>query len=377
MDKRVVAGILAVGALIVVVGVSLITRSQSPASEPDNTQAFAAVELTSKDWVKGNPAAEVTVLEYGDFQCPACKAYYPLLKDLAAEYPDKLRIVFRQFPLTTIHDKAYDAAKAAESAGLQGKFWEMHDKLFENQDLWAKDAEHLKRFEEYAVDIGLVVEKWLSDVASPAVDQKVQADRQSGGRLAVTGTPTFFVNGQKIDLPGSYDKFKAVIEDVSTKVTPVPATDVHMHFDVAIFREGKRVELSGEEFMEKNDKVHFHDGNGEVAHIHKSDATLGMFVESLDLDVKSMDSWMILNGMTYDRAWSEYRPQDLDRIVLTFGENEKLIEVPEGVIRVYGGVTKQQLDGVTDKACIYSEKCPERGTPPTENCVGGLETPCE
>ena len=357
MDKRVIAGILVFCAVLLGVGVWIGSKNARIVPPTDGEEISGDTIIGNQDWSKGNPSASVTLIEYGDFQCPACKAYYPLIKEMLSKYPDKVRVVWRQFPLVAIHDKAYDAARAVEAAGKQGKFWEMHDRVFDNQETWVKDPKYMERFAEYAATIGIVVEQWQADVSDQGVEAKIQTDRQSGDRLGVTGTPSFFVNGGKIELPGSLEKFMEVINGVAAKVTPEAAQSVHMHFDVAVYRDGKQLDLAKDEFMDKNDSTHFHDNNGEVAHIHKSDATLGKLIEPLGIDLFGQTQLVVNdNEMTSD--WRTYKPNDLDKVILAFGQ------APTKMV-------------VTDKACIYSEKCPERGAPPAETCVGGLETPCE
>lgn len=332
---------LIIGAIILVlagVGVWKMT-STKPLTQATNPKSQTTIEVNDKDWIRGKKDAPVVIVEYGDFQCPACGAYYPVLKQLEADYGEKLAVVWREFPLTTIHANAWNAAEAAEAAGKQGKFWEMHDQLFENQKEWTESG----KFEDYAKKINLDIDKWKQDMKS--VEEKIRADQNSGIDLGVTGTPTFLVNGVKIDLPGSLENFKKVIDGVEVKVLE----KVHMHFDIAVYIGGKKVDLSQDKYMEKDEAVHLHDDNGEVAHIHRKGATLGMFIDSLGLTSGSNPK---VNGREV-ADWRSYEPQDLDRIVFGSGP-------------------------VTDKACIYSEKCPERGTPPPEEgCVGGLDTPCE
>jgi len=358
MDKRVIAGIVLLCAVILGLGVWLGSRgSRSASSTPAAEHVREETKLTDKDWVKGRADAPLTLMEYGDFQCPACGAYYPLVERLLDEYADKVRLVYREYPLVSLHDKAYPAALAAESAGRQGKFWEMYDKLFANQETWSATADFESLFTKYAEEIGVDVGQWKKDRTDQAVEEKIQGDRQSGNSLGVNGTPTFFINGILLPLPGSYENLKKAIDGAASQVTPVQAEKVHMHFDLAIYRDGRRQDLAADKYMEKTEAVHFHDGNGEVAHIHEKGATVGMLVDSLGVDEAGAVAMMV-NGKNYEGDWRRYEPADLDRIVVMLGR-------------------PAANPAVTDKACIYSEKCPERGKPPTENCVGGLDTPCE
>lgn len=180
---------------------------------PQEQVAPVSVTLGEDEWSKGNPQAEVTLIEYSDFQCPACKTYYPLIRRLSEEKGDELRIVYRHLPLVSIHKNAIASAKAAESAGRQGKFWEMHDQLFNKQDDWADDSKPEDKFESYAGEIGLDLEKFKSDYESSEVENDVNSDLTAANSLRLNSTPSFILNGRKIENPRGYDEFKKIIED--------------------------------------------------------------------------------------------------------------------------------------------------------------------
>ena len=165
----------------------------------------------ANDWVKGAPLkdAKVVLTEYSDFQCPACKAYYPYVKQLSQEFKN-LAIVYRNFPLSQ-HANAWPAAQAAHAAGKQGKFWEMHNMLFDNQDTWAKSASPELIFDAYAKTLGLDMAKFQADFNSSETKTKIQTDYTSGVN-EIDGTPTFFLNNQKIQNPQNYDEFRSIIE---------------------------------------------------------------------------------------------------------------------------------------------------------------------
>ena len=152
----------------------------------------------------GRESAPLVLEEFGDYQCPPCGNFYPEVEKLRTEYGDRLRIVFRQFPLTQAHANAMIAAHAAEAAGQQGKFWEMHDQLFRNQREWSKTGDPRPTFETYARAIGLDVQRFTRDMGGAAVDARVVADHERGKSLGVTSTPTFFLNGREL----SPDKLK-------------------------------------------------------------------------------------------------------------------------------------------------------------------------
>lgn len=146
----------------------------------------------------GPEAAPVVLEEFGDFQCPPCGRMHPVIQQIEKDYGDRLRFVFRHYPLQQIHKNAFSAARAAEAAGMQGKFWEMHDVIFDNQTQWAESAEPRPTFVEYARRIGLNVEKFQADVAHQDTADRIGADYQRGASMGVTGTPSFFVNGREL-----------------------------------------------------------------------------------------------------------------------------------------------------------------------------------
>ena len=159
--------------------------------------------------MQGNPQAPISLTEYGDYECPYCGRAYLVVKALQQALGDDLVVAFRNFPLTQVHPRALRAAQAAEAAGLQDRFWEMHDLLFEHQD--ALEDEDLLR---YAADCGLDLEKFVEDLDSEVVTARVKSDLLSGARSGVNGTPTFFVNGERYE--GSWEP--AVFLDYLTQL---------------------------------------------------------------------------------------------------------------------------------------------------------------
>lgn len=361
MDKKIVGAVIGVSVVLVVVGIFLAGRQpQTPLpSNPSSSDAKKTdLKLTDKDWSTGKSTAQVTLVEYGDYQCPACGAYHEVIKNVMSKMPDSVRLVFRHFPLVSIHDKAWTAAKYAEAAGKQGKFWDMHDALYESQGEWERKS--VAEFEQYietlATKAGVDVKKLKADVQLPEIEAKVKSDYDSANALNLNGTPTFFVNDVLIALPGSEERFEQILKD-TLSVLPTPSAKVHEHADFALYANGRKFNLSNVMYDEKNPDIHIHDGNGEIIHKHTAGATMGTFISSLGIPVKP--TVMYVNGKKYDRSWDGYSFYDLDQIVLSTTE-----------------LAVNQITSVSDKACIYSEKCPERGKPPTENCVGGLDTPC-
>jgi protein-disulfide isomerase len=145
--------------------------------------------------VEGNPNAKVVLEEFGDFQCPPCGVFHPDAKAIVAEFGDRIKFVFRNNPLR-IHQYAYDAARAAEAAGIQGKYWEMHDKLYDNQATWSTAPDPRAEFENYARLLGLNVDQFRADMLGELAATRVSRDMRRGEAMGVTGTPTVFLNGR-------------------------------------------------------------------------------------------------------------------------------------------------------------------------------------
>jgi protein-disulfide isomerase len=146
----------------------------------------------------GDTNAPVMLEEFGDFECSPCASLHPVLKSMRAEFGPKVVIVFREFPLASKHVHALAAARAAEAAGLQGRFWEMHDLLYENQKTWHNASDAQPHFEEYATRIGLVLDRFRGDITSEAVAQRIMLDRERGQWIGVNSTPTVFLNGREV-----------------------------------------------------------------------------------------------------------------------------------------------------------------------------------
>lgn len=179
----------------------------------DTNTSSATIEINAQDHVTGDPNGVVTLVEFGDFQCPACGAYHPLVKQVLKNNPTGLKFVFKNFPLTQIHQNALTAAKATEAAALQGKYWEMHDKIYESQNEWSGSLNALDVFTGYAKALSLDTKKFTADVANKSVEDNILAEYKEGTKLGVQGTPTFFLNGKKLSNPQSQEAFDALIKD--------------------------------------------------------------------------------------------------------------------------------------------------------------------
>jgi NhaA family Na+:H+ antiporter len=181
-------------------GVWWLSRSGPTANPPRNAATPGPGGVpTGADppHVRGNQNAPVTVEEFADFQCPACGAYYPELKKIEAEFGDRLRVIFRENPLVPTHQYGLVAAQAAEAAGLQGRFWEMHDKLFENQKTWSESKDVMPFFVDYAKQVGIDPDRFLRDLNGEAVAVRIFQDGKRSHALGISSTPTFFVNGKE------------------------------------------------------------------------------------------------------------------------------------------------------------------------------------
>ncbi|HET6370969.1 MAG TPA: thioredoxin domain-containing protein, partial [Nitrospiria bacterium] len=180
--------------------------------ETASSRGSATTDLPPVRWMKGNPRSAVTLVEYSDFQCPTCGQYYPMLRQLNDEFHDQIRFVYRQFPLTGLHRNAMPAALAAEAAGRQGRFWEMHNLIFEHQKEWSERTDARNLFIGYAKQLGLDITRFEADMDAESAKKEVESDMQSGFLLGVNGTPTFFLNGVKLQNPRTYDAFRNLIQ---------------------------------------------------------------------------------------------------------------------------------------------------------------------
>jgi protein-disulfide isomerase len=190
--------IVAVVALATLGSGAMLYRAKRPQvlSVPENKMLGKSDSESAH--IRGNPDAPVTLEEYGDFQCPPCGMFAAFLQQLEKEYDSRLRVVFRNFPLA-MHEHAREAALAAEAAGLQGHFWEMHDVLYREQDTWSKAPNVRELFESYAGMIGLDLDRFRKDVDGEKAKARVETDRQRGESLGIKITPTLFINNQPLD----------------------------------------------------------------------------------------------------------------------------------------------------------------------------------
>lgn len=183
--------------VIILIGAFIISR-KSKSVDMELINSIAVVE--TEKHIKGDINAPITLVEYSDFQCPACKSAAPQLSDLLKQFEGKFNMEFRHFPLRSIHGNAQLAGQAAEAAAMQGKFWEMHDELYEHQTEWAQSFKPTRYFKKYAEKIGLNIDRFVYDMESDKVKNIVNAEFDEATKMELPGTPSFTFNGEKIEI---------------------------------------------------------------------------------------------------------------------------------------------------------------------------------
>lgn len=194
--------LIVIGIIVAVVGFLVFTKPAEQSTSDPSQHTIGS--------------GSVTLVEYGDFQCPACGQYFPILQQIKAEYGDRITFQFRHFPLESIHPNARAASRAAEAAGNQGKFWEMHDYLFTYQSEWQSSSDPIRMFENYARTVGVEnIDQFNADYRSSEVNAVINADLSAGRNLGVQSTPTFTLNGKVLDPnpPASVEAFKSLIDN--------------------------------------------------------------------------------------------------------------------------------------------------------------------
>ena len=191
--------IVATVALIAVGSGAMLYRTKRAQLLPvSENRSVSGKSGTESIHIRGNPDAPVTLEEFGDFQCPPCGSFAGFTEELLKEYDSRLRVVFRNFPLGP-HEHAREAALAAEAAGLQGRFWEMHDVLYREQTAWSKAPNARELFESYAGTIGLNLDQFRKDMDGEKARERVDSDQALGDSLGIKLTPTLFINNHPVD----------------------------------------------------------------------------------------------------------------------------------------------------------------------------------
>src|SRR5438045_1781479 len=200
--KRYLPFVIVVGVALVALGSGAILyrakRQQEQLRPIPENKALSQTTEAESIHIRGNPNAPVTLEEFGDFQCPPCGSFATFSEQLLKEYDSRLRIVFRNFPLSA-HEHAREAALAAEAAGLQGHFWEMHDTLYREQTAWSKAPNARELFESYAGTLGLNMDQFNKDMDSEKATERVDSDHALGDSLGIKVTPTLFINKRPLE----------------------------------------------------------------------------------------------------------------------------------------------------------------------------------
>src|SRR5215472_4164789 len=197
--KRYLPSVIVVGVALATLGSgAVLYRAKRPQVKNISDNPSVATQKDASTHVRGNADAPVTLEEFGDFQCPPCGQFAGFAEELLKEYDSRLRIVFRNFPLPG-HEHAREAALAAEAAGFQGKFWEMHDTLYREQTSWSKAPNARELFESYAGTLGLDMEQFKKDMDSDKARERVDSDHALGDSLGIKVTPTLFINKRAME----------------------------------------------------------------------------------------------------------------------------------------------------------------------------------
>ena len=215
--------IMIIGGYTVLLSVNSLNNATNPPEikTPQTTEEVATAKkfleetmiVRDDDFKKGPSDAKVTMIEYSDYQCPACSGFDKNIKEVLAAFPNDIQLIYRDFPLTWLHNNAISASQAAYAASKQGKFWEMHDVLFENQHDWNKlsDTELTDKFKSYANDLGLEMKFFIDDYEK--AESLVMDSRAEAIKLGLHGTPSLFINGKEITRPSNIESFKQLIQN--------------------------------------------------------------------------------------------------------------------------------------------------------------------
>jgi len=226
-DKGLIIGIVVT---VILIGAGVLFMSNGSSGSSSTTSGSKVSEnilipkadyetsgIENGNYLPATSSAKVTLVEFGDYECPACGDYHPFVNQLLTDFAGKINFVFRNFPLSQ-HPNAQISSQAAEAAGLQGKFWQMNDKLYTSQNDWVRSTEPESVFVGYAQALGLDVTKFKTDISSSAVTSKVQSDLNDGNLVNINETPTFYINGAIVqNLPGTYKDFKSLVSTALNK----------------------------------------------------------------------------------------------------------------------------------------------------------------
>lgn len=211
-EVKVLSGIGILTAALLIGAVFFLSNSNAPTNQNSASPVDPKLLIREDSQKISTDSAKVTIVEFGDYQCPACAQAHPIVKQVLNDYPGKVNFVFRHFPLPQ-HQNAQVAAEAAEAAGEQGQYFQMHDLIYQNQKEWSENNNPVEIFVKYAKDLKLNVEQFNLAVTTNKYNQKIMADKNDGLALGINSTPTFYINGKKMD-SFSYLDFKKIIEQL-------------------------------------------------------------------------------------------------------------------------------------------------------------------
>ena len=207
--------IILIACILIFFGIIIATKKDSETGSDGN------YTFKTTDKVRGDGAKGVTLTEYGDFECPACGAYYPIVEQVFEKYKGDIKFEFRNFPLRQIHQHAMVAHRAAAAADDQGKFWDMYNLLYQNQETWKTQSDPSSTFRGFAESLKLDMPRYDAAFKSNFVNDVINKDLEKGQELGITGTPTFFIDGKKIESPKGLEDFsKAIDEAIKAKSQP-------------------------------------------------------------------------------------------------------------------------------------------------------------
>jgi protein-disulfide isomerase len=214
-----------IAVVVIAIGGYFVFKSGSSTPAAPLPAADQSKLVHANSYMTGNINAKVTLVEFGDYECPSCGAAYQPIKDIVNQYSSNpnFNFVFRNFPLSTVHPNADISAEAAEAAGEQGKYWQMHDLLYENQGTWGDSASPMQYFLKYAQQLGLNVATFQTEVTAGKFEPVIQADVADGNAVGINATPTFFVNGVPIVGDQQSDITSAIAKDLAAAPSSTPA----------------------------------------------------------------------------------------------------------------------------------------------------------
>lgn len=332
--KKVIIGMVAATVALLFGGVFLVSGGQK---SPEQVKTELSTEGVRKTGAE-NP--RVVLVGFSDFSCPACRLYGEVVKQLLNEHPGDLQYAWRHFPLTQ-YPNSRPAAYAAEAAGIQGKFWEMHEKLYTSQDSWkgAENAEEV--FAGYAQEMGLDIDKYRSDVKSEEVVQTVQRDLELGNQLQIQGTPTYFLDGVQMNLSGDAREFVSLVEKAIAAAPENGGQGYLAQARLKVILEGKELDFSDK--LKSSENIFF-ESPDTIAARNKS-VTLGELFDSLKikftpecLELETGEKYcnslqkslkMYINGEVRGE-YEKYVPADKDIILITYGE-ETVAEIQKQI----------------------------------------------